>query len=191
MGDSASDIIKKVPIIGSALSEADRVKRQVESHDSKPVTLYLAQLFLFLVIAIYFTKLSVLGMGFVVNYGDELMAMVTYVVDVLMLFMTIDAILGISSRKPSSWRKVMRSAMLLFLFSVIGVILGSTTAAGFLVLTPAAVAVICIPIAALMFLRSVREYYVPPMMECPRLAKWIMFSVAGQLFPAERYEISY
>lgn len=191
MRESAKDLIKDIPVARSVMSDAGAYARRTTSHESRPAALYIAQFFLFLVIAIYFTKLSVLAMGFVMNYGDEFMAIVTFIVDVVMMLVTIDAIIGIASRKPASWRKVMRSAMLLFLFSVIGVAIGSSTAVSYVALDPAVVAVICIPMAALMFTRSVREYYVPPMQECPRLARWIGYAFIVQLFPAERYEIEY
>ena len=112
------DIIRKVPIARDAVAEVERIQRQVEKHDSLPMALYVAEVFLFIIIAIYFTKLAVLGMGLVSDYGDHVMNVVTYVIDVVMLIATVDAVLGISSRKPSSWRKVMRGAGLLFIFSI-------------------------------------------------------------------------
>ena len=138
------DLIRKVPVARNAVAEVERIQRQVEKHDSLPVALYVAEVFLFIIIAIYFTKLAVLSMGLVSDYGDHVMNVVTYVIDVVMLIATVDAVLGISSRKPSSWRKVMRGAGLLFIFSIVGSLLGAgMSASALLTLSPVVVAVIC------------------------------------------------
>lgn len=186
------DIIRKVPIARDAVAEVERIQRQMEKYDSLPMALYVAEVFLFIIIAIYFTKLAVLSMGLVSDYGDHVMNVITYVIDVVMLIATVDAVLGISSRKPSSWRKVMRGAGLLFIFSIVGSLLGAgMSASALLTLSPVAVAVICIPVAAIMFTRSVREHYVPPMQQMPSLGRWLSFAFFGQLFPNGRYEIDY
>ena len=186
------DIIRKVPIARDAVAEAERIQRQVKGHESLPAALYVAEVFLFIIIAVYFTKLAVLSMGIVSDYGDHVASVVTYVVDVIMLIATVDAVLGISSRKPSSWRKVMRGAILLFVFSVIGSIAGTGMSASALVtFSPVVVAVMCIPILGIMMTRTVRDHYVPPLQEMPGISRWIAFAFFGQLFPAGRYEIDY
>ena len=186
------DIIRKVPIARDAVAEAERIQRQVRGHESLPAALYVAEVFLFIIIAVYFAKLAVLSMGIVSDYGDHVASVVTYVVDVIMLIATVDAVLGISSRKPSSWRKVMRGAILLFVFSVIGSIAGTGMSASALVtFSPVVVAVMCIPILGIMMTRTVRDYYVPPLQEMPGIGRWIAFAFFRQLFPAGRYEIDY
>lgn len=186
------DIIRKVPIARDAMAEAERIQRQVKGHESLPAALYVAEVFLFIIIAVYFAKLAVLSMGIVSDYGDHVASVVTYVVDVIMLIATVDAVLGISSRKPSSWRKVMRGAILLFVFSVIGSIAGTGMSASALVtFSPVVVAVMCIPILGIMMTRTVRDHYVPPLQEMPGIGRWIAFAFFGQLFPARRYEIDY
>lgn len=186
------DIIRKVPIARDAVAEAERIQRQVKGHESLPAALYVAEVFLFIIIAVYFAKLAVLSMGIVSDYGDHVASVVTYVVDVIMLIATVDAVLGISSRKPSSWRKVMRGAILLFVFSVIGSIAGTGMSASALVtFSPVIVAVMCIPILGIMMTRTVRDHYVPPLQEMPGIGHWVTFAFFGQLFPAGRYEIDY
>ena len=131
------------------------------------------------------------GQWVLLDYGDVVISVATYIIDVIMIIATVDAVLGISSKKPSSWRKVMRGALLLFVFSIIGAVLGSASATGLVTLSPLFVTVVCIPIAALMMLKSVRRYYVPPMLEMPSVGRWLGFVLFTQLFPAREYEIDY
>ena len=186
------DLMRKVPIAKNAVAEVERIQRQVREHESLPTALYVAEVFLFIIIAIYFTKLAVLSMSITSDYGDHVLNAVTYVIDVVMLIATVDAVLGISSRKPSSWRKVMRGAGLLFIFSVLSSLVGiGSSASALLTLSPVVVAAICIPVAIIMLTRSVREHYVPPMQQMPPLRRWVSFAFFGQLFPSGKYEIDY
>ena len=185
------DVLRKIPVAGSVIAGAERIGRQIEGHERLPVPLYIAEFFLFLIIAVYFIQLAVLGMGITSDYGDVVISVLTYIIDVVMIIATVDAVLGISSKKPSSWRKVMRGALLLFVFSIVGAVLGSASATGLVALSPLFVTVVCIPIAAIMMMRSVRSYYVPPMLEMPPLGRWLSFVLFSQLFPARKYEIDY
>lgn len=191
MSQEQTDPLRRIPVVRGVVSETERVMRQIYEHERLPLPLYIAEFFLFLIIAIYFMQLAVLGMGITSDYGDIPISVLTFIIDVIMLIATVDAVMGVSSKKPSSWRKVMRGAMLLFVFSIIGAVLGSASATGLVALSPLAVTVICIPMAAIMFLKSVRSYYVPPMLEMPRLSRWIGYAFFSQLFPARKYEISY
>lgn len=191
MGQEQTNPLRKIPIIRGAISETERLMRQFQGHERLPAPLYIAVFFLFLIIAVYFMQLAVLGIGITSDYGDIPLSVLTYIIDVIMLITTVDAVMGISSKKPSSWRKVMRGAMLLFVFSIIGAVLGSASATGLVALSPLLVTAICVPMAAIMFMRSVRNYYVPPMLEMPPLRRWIAFALFSQLFPARKYEIYY
>ena len=191
MPDSPEDILRRIPVAGSVIAGAERIGRQIEGHERLPIPLYIAELFLFLIIAVYFMQLAVLGMGITSDYGDVVISVATYIIDMIMIIATVDAVLGISSKKPSSWRKVMRGALLLFVFSIIGAVLGSASATGLVTLSPLFVTVVCIPIAAIMMLKSVRRYYVPPMLEMPSAGRWLGFVLFTQLFPAREYEIDY
>lgn len=191
MSNIPTDAIMKIPIVGGIVSETKRIGRQVEGHERLPAPLYIAELFLFLIIAVYFMQLAVLGMGITSDYGDIPLSVLTYIIDVIMIIATVDAVMGIASKRPSSWRKTMRGAVLLFVFSILTSVVGSSTATGLVALSPLIVTAICIPMVAIMFLKSVRSYYVPPMLEMPKLHRWIAFVFFFQLFPARRYEISY
>lgn len=191
MPSGLDDDIRRVPVVGSFVSEMDRIGRQVEMHERLPASLYVAGFFLFLIIAVYFIQLAVLGMGIASDYGDLVVSVVTFVIDVVMLIATVDAVLGISSRKPSSWRKVMRGALLLFVLSILTAVLGSASATGLVAMSPVLVTVICIPIAAIMMTGTVRDYYVPPMLEMPPLRRWVAYIFFTQLFPAREYRIRY
>ncbi len=191
MPEEPADVLRRIPLVGRAVAGAERIGRQIEGHEHLPVPLYIAELFLFLIIAVYFIQLTVLGMGITSDYGDVVISVMTYMIDVVMIIATVDAVLGISSKKPSSWRKVMRGALLLFVFSIVGALLGSVSATGLVALSPLFVTVVCIPIAAIMMLRPVREYYVPPMLDMPSIGRWISYILFTQLFPARKYEIDY
>ena len=104
MPDSPEDILRRIPVAGSVIAGAERIGRQIEGHERLPIPLYIAELFLFLIIAVYFMQLAVLGMGITSDYGDVVISVATYIIDVIMIIATVDAVLGISSKKPSSWR---------------------------------------------------------------------------------------
>lgn len=191
MSPKPTGILKRIPVVKGVVSETERIKRQIDEHERLPVPLYIAELFLFLIIAVYFMQLAVLGMGVTSDYGDIPISVLTFIIDVIMIIATVDAVMGVSSKRPSSWRKVMRGALLLFVFSIVGAVLGSASATGLVAMSPLVVTAICIPMTAIMFLRSVRSYYVPPMLEMPPLRRWIGYALFSQLFPARRYEISY
>lgn len=192
MSSSPLDLIRKVPIAGSALDEAEKLERRVKSHRRLPVPLYIAEVFLFLVIAVYFSKLCVLTTGIVSGYSGMGEAIVVYIVDAVMMIATLSAVLGITSRDPASWRKVMRSALLLFLFSLIGYFTATgETVTSLFIMNPLIIAVICIPVGAIMMLRSIREYYLPPMHDMPPLGRWAKYMLFTPLLPAGRYEIAY
>lgn len=192
MSDDILDLVKKVPVAGGAVEEAQKFRRRVRSHRRLPLPLYLAEFFLFVVIAVYFAKICVMCAGMASDIGGPRTTILVYVVDVIMMIATLDAVLGITSSKPSSWRKVMRSALLLFVFSLIGYVSGTgLSASSLVVMNPLLIAAICIPVGAIMFLRSVREYYVPLKQEMPPLSRWVKYMLFTQLFPARKYQLSY
>lgn len=191
MKKRALDILRDSPVTGMGVSEIESRMRRSSIRRSTPPALYVAMAFLLLVIALYFAKISVLTMGMISEYGQTLSTLLLFVIDVVMLMITVDSVMGVTSSRPASWRKVMRAAMLLFLFSLVGTYLEGSTAATFTTLSPVLVAIISIPVGLIMFLRSVREFYVPPMLDCPPLRRWIGFALFSQLFPARRYRILY
>lgn len=184
------ELLHRLPVVRDVVSETASIRRQLRSHESVPAALYAAQFLLFVIMAVYFTKLAMLAMGVTSGYGDQQASVIIYIVDVAMLLTAVDAVLGIQSRRPASWRKVMRSAILLFLFSVAGMLVGTGMSASSLVtFSPIAVAAICIPVSFLMFTGSVRRYYVHPMLEMPPLGRWVVYILFSRLFPARGYEL--
>ena len=105
-----------------------------------------------------------------------------------MILVTVSSVFGIASARPKSWRKVVRTSILLLLVNLgyealqrIGIEL---TGAVFDDLFLAIMTAITIGV---MMLPSVRRFYLPPMTDDPPLSKWAGYVFATRLFPEATY----
>lgn len=161
----------------------------------KPWAVIVAECFLLFVLGLYFAKVCVLSMGLIAEVGSSRIMsknLFVFLCEIVMFFITADAMLGLSSRRPKGWKKAVRGSMLLLLFTLIGSFFGVTGSVSVLVtINPVIVAPLVLFVILLMLLPSVRRYYVPPM-ECEKsLLSWIKFSFVSELYPQGRYRISY
>ena len=104
----------------------------------------------------------------------------------------VNGILGISSSRPKSWRKLARSGITMILLNVLYWFLGMF---GFVhrsvVISGVAMVMIVLVTEVIVFLPSVRRYYTPPLHEVPPIKAWLKFIVATPLLPADTYELAY
>ena len=111
---------------------------------------------------------------------------------VFMTILAINAMIGLPSARPQSWRKMMRAVFFILLTIIlstigesIGLIFDSTT---FPLETNLLMFIITFFI---MLLPSVRRYYTPPMYDVPPISKWFMYAMWWPLIGAESYRLKY
>lgn len=157
-----------------------------------PVVLKVAQTFLVLICALYLTKMAVLVMGLHEGYGDPLVSMATFVIDIVMLFVTADSLLSVSSRKPKAWKKVARAGMLLVIFNLIAWFgTDAMTASSLVSFNPMIVTPLAVIVILIMYWRPIRRYYTPLSEEVLPIGKWFLFSLFSPLYTSAEYRITY
>ena len=111
---------------------------------------------------------------------------------IVMTILTVDAMLGLASARIGSWRRAVRSSVILVITNVLYELIeyfGFTVRS--LVFSNLFVFGIMVIMLIIMFLPHVRRYYTPPMCEVPPIRKWIAFAIASPLVGAESYEFTY
>ena len=149
-----------------------------------PAPLIIGEIFLSVVIMRY--MLSFTYTLYTIAEGVEEVAYRAFslVFPVIMILMVVNSVIGIASAKPTSWRKVMRTSIILLVvnwlresFSITGVMFDDTF---LIVITALTMAVMMLP--------SVRRFYLPPMTENPPLTRWLGYIVLTPLFKDANYE---
>lgn len=169
--------------------------RKRDKKDRKPFAVTLAELFLLVVLAVYFAKICILtvymGQG---GEGESILGLdsnlISLVLDLAMMFMTADSMLGLSSRRPKGWKKAVRGAVLLFVFTIIDALVGGGVSS-LVTIDPLLLLPVVVVVIALMCTKGVRRYYVPPMEEEKPLGAWLKFAGVSDLYPAGKYRIAY
>lgn len=157
----------------------------------RPVALRIAELFMTAIVGIYVAKLIVLGIGFSSGYGFREAALVSFVVDTALMFMTVDSLLTLSSADPRSWKKAVRAAVLLVVVNLLYRMGISATAAGIVSFNPVLVAAVSVIVLACLFDRRVRGHFVPPGLDLPPLRSWVAYAAFWPLFPSEHYRMAF
>ena len=171
------------------------LKRLADSafHSStRPLVLKVAETFLVLIVCLYLTKLALLAMGMHEGYGNGIVSMATYVIDVAMLFITVDSLLSVSSRKPKAWKKVVRAGMLLVIFNIISWFsTSSLTASSLAAMNPVIVTPLAVAIILIMYWGPIRRYYTPLMEDELSVWSWFKFSLFSPLYTSSEYRVMY
>ena len=180
---------------GRAGSEGwGEVEKELDPNPKRPWQTLVAEGFLILVICIYFAKICILAVGMQIESGESPWSwnFVVFLVEIFMLFVTADAMLGLVSRRPKGWKKAVRGSMLLLLFTLIGwYSSGAISVATLVTLNPLIVTPLVLVVFVLMLMPDVRDYYVPPMESRRPLSAWIKFAFFSELYPTGKYRISY
>lgn len=171
----------------------------LESKDEKrlrsmkpPKILFFSQLLLFLILFRY-------AINFLFITYPEDVGMFKLILNFLnigymsiMGILAVEALLGLTSAKPQSWRKVVRSALIMTLSAIFVEVLKyfelymSSLNFGLLISVAMTVMVLLI-----MFLPHVRRFYIPSEMEVPPVKDWIMFIFDRPIVTAETYRFTY
>jgi len=114
------------------------------------------------------------------------------IVSLLMAVLTVSSIIGIPSAKPQSWRKVVRSSVLLFLINGLYEYLENHNIliSGF-VFDIRLIAILMVIVVLIMFLPQVRKYYTPPMMDMPPLKVWALYLLNVPMDMADSFKFKY
>lgn len=163
----------------------------------RPWQVLVAEAFLVFILMVYFAKLCVLSMGIIVEIpgsGEHRISwnLLVFFVEIFMLFVTADAMLGLSSRRPAGWKKAVRGSMILLLFTLIGWHSdGVRSVSTLMTINPEIIIPLVILVIVLMYFPKVRDFYVPPMESRRPLWEWFKFSFASELYPPGKYRIVY
>ncbi len=167
--------------------------RKLWKRSGKPLAIVVAEAFLILTVILYFVRIVVLSMAAFIEDPEETrvlnLTMLTYIFEIAMIFVTINALLGMSSHRPSGWKTVARSSALLAIMTFIGLVTGHYLSVASLVFRVPEVFPLVAIILILWFTRSVREYYTPPLENTPPLKQWVMFAIGYRMYPKGEYRI--
>lgn len=174
------------------------ISSRVKTANKMPFSLVIAELFLIILVANYILKIVALVVEISAgNYGislenlesltqldtKQLMNLGMIALDLLLLMLCISALLGIASRKPSSWRKVTRSCITFVLPLWASLLLDN--AAGYTHIFDfnpyATTAVLAFVFLLMMASHKIREFYSPVGDEMPGLFTWLRFVFFGKL----------
>ena len=159
-----------------------------------PAWIWVAEAFLVFLMAVYVAKLCILGMALLEEDPGIYLSwnLLFFGLEIFMLFVTADSLLGLSSRRPAGWKKAARGSFLLAVFTVLGAAIGpELSASGLVTFDPRIVIPIVLAVMAVLLLPSVRAYYVPPMESKRPLSAWAAFAAFSELYPSGGYRIRY
>ncbi len=173
--------------VSLADSATDVARRSV-----RPAVILVAEMFMIFIIGLYVAKMTVLVMGMSADVGDRGLTLLTFLIEIAMLFITIDSLASVSSRNPKAWRKVERAAFLLVIFNLLySMGISGGTAVSFVSINPLIVTPLALAVAAILFWRPVREFYTPVMEDDLPLRRWVGYVLFWPLYPSDEYRILY
>ena len=162
---------------------------------STPAGVLIAEAFLMFIMITYFAKICVLSMGLLVESSDGPLPswnLIFFVIEIAMILITVDAVFGLSSRKPAGWKKAARGSFILLALTILGSLVTERIAvSGLVSLDPLYVMPMVLIVMVALLTPSVRDYYVPPMESRRPLRSWIAFAAFSQLYPKGEYRIAY
>ncbi len=182
-----------------------QIRQYVKKANKMPASLIIAELFIIVLCANYILKIIALECEITHNYEvyeqlfanlenffqilptlqpKQIMDLVMIPVDLIMLSISISALLGIASRRTSSWRKVTRTCITFVIplwISFIGLtnVSGLTHIFDFNVY---ATTIVLVGVFALMlFSKNIKEYYSPLGDQVPGIGAWLKYVFVGNL----------
>ncbi len=182
-----------------------QIRHYVKKANRMPTSLVIAELFIIVLCANYILKIIALDCEITHNYSvyeplfssledffknittlqpKQIMDLVMIPVDLIMLSISISALLGIASRRTSSWRKVTR-ACITFVIPLWISFIGLTNVSGLTHIfdfNVYATTIVLIGVFALMlFSRNIKEFYSPLGDEIPGIGAWLKYIFVGNL----------
>ena len=169
-----------------------RHKKLILNSVKRPKLLIAAEIALTFVIIVYLTKICMLIASIYSGFGKIGISMAAMVFEIVMMYIAFDSLIGISSNRPKSWRKTVRSGIIMIvMMAVSNIITHASSGLSLVVFRTEFVLLIMIPTIFIMMTKSVREYYTPPMTENKPLIDWIRYLGIDPLYEAQRFELAY
>ncbi len=162
-----------------------------------PKPLILAQLFMIVICFVYLTKLIGINADIMMDStGTTIIDNVDFetlysygmaILEIVLLVIAVDSLMGIESGRLKSWRKVVRSCVT---FSIpllaSALIYTSSSYTHLFSLNPYITLAMSLDIILMMLLSiSIRMYYTPYGKELPPVSRWAKYAVYGKLFKDE------
>lgn len=171
------------------LMQKSRNIHQSRKENSMPAGLIVAEIFLAVMCASYVFKITGTMMDIAADdalYPSVINAFMLQM-NLVFLVTTVFALLGISSRRADSWKKVVRTC---FTFTF------STFMSAFLVQSDsfvhefdfnpyATAAVLSVVILMMLFSYHIKKFYTPPLMKVRPTASWANYILFGKLYNVE------
>ena len=162
--------------------------------NSMPTGLIIAELFLAVMCASYIFKIT--GTMMDIATDDNLFPSVPNVfmlqLNLVFLVTTIFALLGISSRRTESWRKVVKSCVTFTLSAFLSAyLLHSDSYSNAFNFNPYATAAVLLVVVLMMLLsKDIKKFYTPPLAKVRPTASWARYIFFGKLYDT-KYEIRF
>ncbi len=174
-----------------------KTKLLARDQNSLPGILVIAELFLVVLLGNYILKIISLGCMMTDDIDSYIITLDTIgdisfqswtnillvVMDTYFVFTMIDSIMGIASRKASSWRKVVRSSITFVIPLWISAFITNASGMGHLFdFNVYVTTAILYDVMLLMIVSdTIRRYYTPAGYETPRIRSWVRYAVWGNI----------
>ena len=170
------------PDVGGNRSQMKEIRRR----NRVPSPVIVAELFLIVMVAVYIIKVGLLAIYVSDGAGTVLDVAMTVIYLVLMMT-AMSAIMGLSSRRVKSWRKVMRNCITFTLMSFVSAFVYSSDSITHIVDTNPflTLAVLLLVMAMMLYSDSVKRFYTPTMMEVRPVRDWVRYIFVGELYSDE------
>ena len=169
-----------------------RYRKLVIKSVERPRLLIVAEIALTFVIVVYLTKICMLTAGIYSGFGKPGRSVIFLIFEIAMMYLAFDSLVGISSNRSKSWRKTVRSGIIMIVMMAISnVVSHATMGSSLVVFRTEFVLIVMIPTILIMMTKGVREYYTPPMTEVKPLRDWIRYLGIEPLYDAQRFELAY
>ena len=158
-----------------------------------PKVLFAAELLIMLILMRYMYTMAIISYPLHLDLLHDLISFINIFLTFTFAVLAASAMMGITSSKPGAWGKVVRSGIILLLVNLFTFVMHKfdfiTQFSTYgLLLSGVLVVLVC----AIMFLPSVRRYYLPPMHDMPPVKEWVMSALLYRpLINVDRYEFTY
>jgi len=159
---------------------------------SMPPILVAAELILAVVLVRYILNFTHLISPMPVSFWSAAANIFSILLSMTMCILSVNSIMGLSSSKLRSWRTVVRSSISLFITNQIFFFLNQAgVVSSGIFMDNGIIGMMVLLSIVIMFLPSVRRFYVPPVYESPPLRTWIRFLIFAPSTRGLRYSASY
>jgi len=166
--------------------------RRKEHTKKMPLVLILSEIILAIVLLRYIMNFTHMVSPLDGGWFKQVLNCISIILSMTMCILCVNSIIGLSSSKLRSWRTVVRSSISLFITNLLYTLTDSLglISSGFIIDNEFAAVLVLLSIV-IMFLPSVREFYTPPVYECPPVRNWIWFLLSAPSMSGVRYEAAY